>query len=122
MRSICLSCSLLMAAAAVGCDSVELTIGVRPGADGSLEVTNANDIEWLDARLVVEAVESDNSTILCSDRTIASWRPNQVVPIPACGNKIRLSLTTGGETARFTYANGQLFRRFGRKDVPVSDS
>jgi hypothetical protein len=42
------------------------------------------------------------------------------VSVPACGDKIRLTLTTGGETARFAYANGQLYRRFGRKEVPVA--
>ena len=48
---------LLLMMAALGCDSVELTIGVSPGASGMLEVTNANDTDWIDARLLVEAVE-----------------------------------------------------------------
>lgn len=116
-----LLCLLLLAAAATGCDSVDLTIGVSPGNDGSLIVSNANDTEWIDAQLVVETVESDNSTAPCVDRTLGSWQPGETITIPACGNKIRLTLTTGGETARFAYANGQLFRRFGRKEVPVAE-
>jgi len=108
--------------AALGCDSVELTIGVSPGASSMLEVTNANDTHWIDARLLVEAVESDNSTTLCAERAIGIWQPGDTVSVPSCGDKIRLTLTTGGETSRFSYANGQLFRVFGRKEVPVPNS
>lgn len=46
--------------AALGCDSVKLTIGVSPGDSSMLEVTNAKHTDWIDARLLVEAVESDN--------------------------------------------------------------
>jgi hypothetical protein len=114
--AIVLAASALLAA----CDSVELTIGVAQGAPGSLEVSNANDVDWKDARLLVETVESDNSTAACFETTVASWSPGEAITIPACGNKIRLTLTTGGETARFAYANDKLFRRFGRKEVPVT--
>ncbi len=117
-----LLCLLLLAAATAGCDSVDLTIGVSPGNDNSLIVSNANNTEWIDAQLVVETVESDNSTAPCVDRTLGSWQPGETITIPACGNKIRLTLITGGETARFVYSNGQLFRRFGRKEVPVAGS
>ena len=115
-------CGLLLMFATLGCDSVDITIGVAPGASGTLEVANANDTGWIDARLVVEVVESDNSTTPCAERTVGSWRPGNTVSVPECGNKIRLTLTTGGKTARFSYANGQLFRRFGRKEVPVPNS
>lgn len=111
---------ILIAAALVGCDSVALTIDVRPGPDGSLLVGNAGDSAWTDARLVVEEVETDNSTRTCFDTTVSSWAPGETVTVPACGAKIRLTVTTGGETARFAYANGELFRRFGRKEVPVA--
>ena len=113
---------LLLMAAMLGCDSMELTIAVAPGASGTLEVANANDTEWIDARLVVEIVESDNSTTGCAERTVGSWQPGDTVTVPVCGNKIRFTLTTGGEVARFSYANGQLFRIFGRKEVPVPGS
>ncbi|MCU0303630.1 MAG: hypothetical protein MUC56_06200 [Thermoanaerobaculales bacterium] len=113
---------LVAVVAAAGCDSVELTIGVEPGPGGALVVANANDREWHDARLLVEAVESDNSTTVCDDRTVERWPPRGTVTVPACGAKIRLTLTTGGETARFAWANGTLYRRFGRKEVPVGSS
>lgn len=109
-----------MAAAALACDSVELTIGVSPGASGTLEVTNANTAPWADARLLVESVESDNSRALCAERSMATWHPGEAVSVPICGDKIRFTIITGGETARFSYANDQLFRLFGRKEVPVA--
>lgn len=111
---------LLLICAAMGCDSMELTIGVEPGAPGRLEVSNVNHTEWTNARLVVEAVESDNSTTRCAEQTIGAWGPGDSISVPMCGNKIRFTLTTGGETSRFSYANGQLFRVFGRKEVPVA--
>lgn len=111
---------LLLMSAVVGCDSMELTIGVEPGAAGTLEVFNVNDIEWIDARLVVDAVESDNSTRRCAEKTIGTWGPGDSVSVPMCGKKIRFTLTTGGATSRFSYVNGQLFRIFGRKEVPVA--
>ena len=114
-----ISLCALVAVVSLGCDSVELTIGVETGPDATLLVSNANGRELTDARLLVEAVESDNSTTVCVERRIDAWRPDQTMSVPACGDKIRLTLTTAGETARFAYANGQLFRRFGRKEVPV---
>lgn len=113
---------LLLAGALLGCDSMDLTIGVVEGASGTLDVSNANDTDWIDARLVVEAVESDNSKAICAEKSVGSWKPGETISVPACGAKIRFTLTTGGETARFSYANGQLFRVFGRKEVPVPNS
>ena len=111
--------ALLVLGIVWGCDSMELTIGVEPGPDGTLEVANANDTTWVDALLVVESVDGGHIAP-CTEKRVGAWRPRDTVRIPACGDKIRLTLTTQGETARFAYANGQLFRRFGRKEVPVS--
>lgn len=111
---------MLLVGALLGCDSMELTIGVAEGGSGTLDVANADDSEWIDVRLVVEAVESDNSRALCAEKSVGSWKPGETISVPACGTKIRFTLTTGGETARFSYSNGQLYRVFGRKEVPVA--
>lgn len=114
--------ALALVAALTACDSVDLTIDVRPASDGGLEIVNANDQTWTDARLVVETVETDNSTAPCAEKTIANWAPGEPILVPRCGNKTRFTLTTGGKTSRFSYSNGQLFRLFGRKEVPVAGS
>jgi hypothetical protein len=114
-----LCCSLMFLAVAA-CDSVELTIAVAPGAPGTLDVANATDTIWIDARLTVEVVESDNSATPCAEQSATIWRPGETISIPSCGRKIRLVLSTGGQTSRFTYVNGRLFRVFGRKEVPVA--
>lgn len=101
------------------CDSMELTLGVAPGPDETLLVHNANDAVWEDARLVVEAEESDGSTRICAEQARATWQPGEEIRVPACAAKVRLTLTVAGEVARFAYVNGQLYRRFGRKEVPV---
>lgn len=113
---------LLVAASLLACDSVELTIAASPGADGTLRVSNANDAAWPDARLLVEAVEGDGSTTVCTEHSLPSWAPGEVVTVPACGDKLRLTLSTAGETARFVWASGQLYRKFGRKEIPMHDS
>jgi hypothetical protein len=113
---------LLAAASLLACDSVELTIAASPGADGTLRVSNANDAAWSDAHLLVEAVESDGSATVCAEKAAAGWRPGETVTVPVCGDKLRLTLTTGGETARFVWANGQLYRKLGRKEIPMGSS
>lgn len=113
---------LLAAASLVACDSVDLAIGASPAADGTLRVSNANDAAWPDARLLVESVEGDGSTTFCAEETVASWLPGETVTVPVCGDKLRLTLTTGGETARFVWASGQLSRKLGRKEIPMHDS
>jgi hypothetical protein len=112
---------VLATVAFVGCDSMELTIAAEPAPGGMLSISNANDAAWSDARLVVEAVESDGSTTICAEESMGRWQPGSAVTVPVCGDKLRITLTADGETARFTWANGQLFRKFGRKEVPVAE-
>ena len=119
MKAAILLCALI-AVVSLGCDSVELTIGVEAGPEATLLVSNENGRALTDVTLLVEAVESDNSTTVCVEHRVEAWQPDQTMSVPACGDKIRLTLTSAGETARFAYANGQLFRRFGRKEVPIS--
>lgn len=106
----------------VGClvDSVELTIAVRQVDEGWLEVSNANDTAWKDVRLTVEAFESEATITPCGEEFIQRWEPGETVRVPACAEKVRFTLDTGGETARFSYFNGQLYRRLGRREVPIS--
>lgn len=118
-RSLGIGAFVLIGVLALACDSLELTVAVNRNPDRSLSVSNANDTEWVDVRLVVEGVEGDGVVRPCGDQTIATWRPNQIITVPECADKVRLTVTTGGETARFAYYNGALFRRIGRKEIPI---
>jgi len=109
----------VIAAGLIACDSIELAIAVDQPEDGWLEVVNANDSVWKDARLVVEAFESEGTTRPCGEEIVPSWEPGQAIRVPACAQKVRFTLTTGGETARFSYFAGQVYRRIGRKEVPI---
>jgi hypothetical protein len=115
-----LSLGLFFIIGLVACDSMELMIEVRSPEDGWLEVVNANDKVWKDARLVVEVVESEGTTRPCDDKRLARWEPGERIRVPSCGEKLRLTLTTGGETARFSYFDDHLYRRIGRKEVPIA--
>jgi hypothetical protein len=112
--------TVVMIATLVACDSVELTIAVSPADEGWLEVSNANDATWKDAVLVIEKFESEGSTSPCGEELVAHWEPGQTVRVPACAEKVRFTLTTGGKTARFSYFNGQLYRRLGRREIPIA--
>ena len=116
---LCVLIALTVGLAA--CDSMEVMITVRESGTEWLEVSNANDDAWQDALLVVEAVESEGTTRPCDEESVSRWEPNQKIRVPACAEKVRLTLTTGGETARFSYSNGQLYRRIGRKEIPIRD-
>ena len=111
---------LVFAAGLVACDSMELTIAVSQPEEGWLDVVNANDRVLKDVRLVVEAFESEGTTRPCGEESVSRWEPGQGIRVPACAEKIRFTLTTGDETARFSYSSGQLYRRFGRKEIPIS--
>ena len=110
----------LLASGLIACDSMELTIKVKQIDEDWLEVVNSNDRALKDVRLVVEAFESEGATTPCVEENLPRWEPGAVIRVPACAEKVRLTLTTGGETARFSYSNGQLYRRFGRKEVPIT--
>ena len=122
MRPMLILCVATTLTVGAGCfvDSVELTIAVRQGDEGWLEVSNANDTAWKDARLTFEAFESEGTITPCGEEYIERWEPGQIVRVPACAEKVRFTLDTGGETARFSYFNGQLYRRLGRREVPIS--
>jgi hypothetical protein len=104
----------------VACDSMELSIAVRQPEEGWLEVVNTNERVLEDAHLIVEAFESEGATRRCAEEAVTRWEPGASIRVPECAEKVRFTLTSGGETARFSYANGQLYRRIGRKEVPIS--
>ena len=110
----------LLAAGVVACDSMELTIAVDRPEVGWLDVVNSNDRVLKDVRLVIEAFESEGTTRPCGEESVSRWEPGQAIRVPACAEKVRITLTAGGETARFSFAKGQVYRRIGRKEVPIS--
>jgi hypothetical protein len=111
---------IMLAAGFIACDSMELTIAVHQPEEGWLEVINANDRVLKDTRLVIEAFESEGTTRPCGEESLARWEPGEAIRVRECADKIRFTLTADGETARFSYANGQVYRRIGRKEVPIS--
>jgi hypothetical protein len=110
---------IMLIAGLFACDSIELTIAVNEAEDGWLEVVNSNDRVLKDAQLIIEAFESEGATRPCGEEVVSRWEPGQAIRVKACAEKIRFTLTTGGETARFSYSMGRLYRRIGRKEVPI---
>lgn len=110
---------IVLAAGFAACDSVELTIAVSQSEEGWLEVINSNDRLLKDVRLVVEAFESEGATRPCGEESVSRWEPGEAIRVQDCAEKIRFTLTTGSETARFSYSDGQVYRRIGRKEVPI---
>jgi hypothetical protein len=111
--------AVVLAAGLVACDSPEPAIAVTELEEGWLEVGNATETALKDVHIVVEAFESEGATRPCGEERISRWEPGQRIRVPACAEKVRLNVTTGGKTVRFSYSKGQLFRRIGRKEVPI---
>ena len=112
---------IILTAGLFACDSMELTIAVNQPEKGWLEVVNSNDRALKDARLVIEAFESEGTTRPCGDENVPRWEPGQAIRVPACAEKVRFTITASGETARFSYSKGQVYRRIGRKEVPLPE-
>jgi hypothetical protein len=112
--------AVVFAVGLVACDSMELSIDVSQCEEGWLEVVNSNDRALEDVHLVVEAFESEGATRPCVEETVSHWEPGASIRVPECAEKVRFTLTSGGETARFSYTKGQLYRRIGRKEIPIS--
>ncbi len=116
---------LTVAVASCGGPTVaDLTVSVTPVGDPSqpseLVVVNTSDRSWHDVRVVLEQAEVDGSTTPCGARTVGSWEPGQEVRLPACGERTRIGLETEGSSAAFVFAGGTLYRRIGRKEVPIA--
>jgi len=116
----------VLALGACGAESSpELAISVRtvrdPAGQQALVLSNATGNTWSDVRMVVEAVEADGSATPCGADRIATWAPGQEQRTKACGDKTRITLETGGASAQFVVADGRLFRKLGRKEIPVSN-
>ncbi len=103
----------------------ELGIAVRterdPGGSQTLLVSNATGQTWNDVKVLVESVEADGSATPCGVDRIAIWDPAGEQRIHACGDKTRITLSTGGASAQFVIVDGKLFRKLGRKEIPVAE-
>lgn len=124
MRFLPVLAVVLLLAACGGPTTADLTVEVRAEGDprrpSGLAVVNSSEIAWSNVELLLEHTEADGSTSPCGVRTIASWAPGEEVRTPACGERTRLTIETAEASAIYVFAGGTLYRRLGRKEVPVA--
>ena len=108
----------------VGCgggDVGELEILVTADGD-SLHVRNGSTSVWSDAHVVVQSRQEGEGGKgrICADESFASWSPGEVKTLPACGDKNLIEVEAGGQRGQFVFYNGTLYRKLGRKEIPIS--
>jgi hypothetical protein len=98
----------------------EVLISVTAQGD-ALTVTNATDGAWEDAHLTVQSREEGEgrSGELCADDDVGTWHPGQSRVVPWCGDKTLIRVDTAGGSGEFIWAKERLFRKIGRKEIPL---
>ena len=112
---------LVCALAGCGSQPPEITVSY-PGQedDSSFHLVNASDGEWTDVRVVLRAMRPDGIEEQCAQEHFPSWRPGSAQVLPKCpGEKMLITIETGGGQAFFVFAEGKLFRKIGRKEIPL---
>ena len=111
-----------MAAVALGlalaaCGGAEITVALQGGGGGeSFGLVNRSPKGWSGVRV---RVTGDSGGGSCFDQVVPSWAPGEVRDLPRCGDRTLVAIEVSGKQAELVYANGMLYRKLGRREVPV---
>lgn len=123
MRFSLIIAILLLLGSCGGATTADLTVDVRPEGDpvrpGGLVIANTSDLTWNGVDVRLERTEEDGSTSPCGARALPSWAPGEEIRVPACGERTRITIESDEASAIYVFAGGRLYRRLGRKEVPV---
>lgn len=106
---------VVLTVACGGPEPVEL--GLDPGAPGeAFGLVNRTDSVWLQVRV---RVTGDGGAGACFDGVVDSWGPGETRGFPRCGDRTLVALTVDGQEAFFVVGGGTLYRKLGRREIPV---
>jgi hypothetical protein len=106
--------ALVLAACGGG---AEITVTLQEvGAGGSFGLVNRSPAGWSDVRV---RVTGDSGGGPCYDQVVSGWAPGELRTLPRCGERTLVSIEVGGQQAELVYANGKLYRKLGRREIPV---
>jgi len=113
----------LVAGALAGCGGPppELEVSYRAGADkSSFGLVNASAEEWSDVQVLVRGLRPDGIESECAEKRIEAWSPGDAQTLPRCGDeKTLITIETGGQRAFFVLGGDTLYRKLGRREIPL---
>jgi hypothetical protein len=106
-----------------GCGGAPPKLDLRyPGGetDAAFDLVNASDGTWSEVRVEVRAMRPDGVEAPCADERFPTWPAGAARALRKCpGEKLLVTLSVGGEQAHYVFAEGTLYRKLGRREIPV---
>ncbi len=97
--------------------STDLKVSLAPGdGEGAFALVNRSDGAWDGARV---RVTGDGPTATCFDQAVASWPAGEARSFPRCGDRTVIALEVDGARADLVLASGTLYRKLGRREIPI---
>ncbi len=105
----------------IGCPAkaTEIKLALAQAVDNrspTFPVVNQSGVAWSDVNIVVSDY---NSSAACSEEVVDEWEAGQSRTLPRCGEKTIISIETEGRRAMFALAEGVLYLKVGRKEMPL---
>jgi len=113
---------ILATCAGCGGSALDIELAARPvgGSDRAVQLVNASPETWTDVHLIVQEDVAAGQGANCTDQRVTTWAPGDGVDVPVCGDRVRITVEVGGTVAMFSYHNNTLYRKIGRKEVPLT--
>jgi hypothetical protein len=101
-----------------GCGGSEpVEVGLDPGSSvETFGLVNLTRSPWSG---VAVRVTGDARATACFTGVVDSWGPGEVRSFPRCGDRTLVALTVDGREALFVFGGGTLYRKLGRREIPV---
>lgn len=92
-------------------------LGLDPGAPGeTFGLVNRTTSPWSQVSV---RVTGDGGAGACFDGVVATWGAGETQTFPRCGDRSVVALTVDGQEAFFVVGGGTLYRKLGRREIPV---
>jgi hypothetical protein len=105
-----------------GGEPPEVKVSYQAGDDrSSFQLQNASGQEWSEVKVLFRRLRPDGIETECATRKYEEWPAGIWVKLPRCeGDRTLITIETGGQQAFFVLAGDKLYRKFGRREVPVN--
>lgn len=102
----------------LACGSPEpVELALDPGTSGeAFALVNRTGSAWTQ---VAVRVTGDGRAGSCFDDVVATWGPGEARSFPRCGERSVMTLTVAGRESLFVVGGGTLYRKLGRREIPV---
>ena len=117
------SVAIAVAVILAGCGGPPPDLKLRyPGGetDAGFDLVNASQGAWSEVRLEVRAMRPDGIEETCAEKRFPTWPAGAAMTVPKCpGEKLLITVVVADEQAYYVFAEGTLYRKIGRREIPV---